>query len=156
MRPLLVVAAIMSVSLVTARFGTSVRKMTEDIITVPAEDRVLLIRDESFIITVPAEWRRIGVRETMLIASKQHTAGDTRKWIIDYDRWLDNAASIVSAQVTSSSLTCTIDSSEVKGKEVIFLLTGGNLEENLTVTLKVTDNFQNVKTDSIRFTVIAP
>jgi hypothetical protein len=130
--------------------------MTEDIITVPMEDRVLTIREESSIITVPPEWRTITVSETMLIASKQHTAGDTRKWIINYDHWLDNAASIVSAQVTSSSLTCTVGSSEVKGKEVSFLLTGGTPEENLTVTLKMTDNFDNVKTDSIKFTCVAP
>jgi hypothetical protein len=125
-------------------------------VTVPAEDRVLTIREESFIITVPPEWRKIKVLETMLIASKQHTAGDTRKWIIDYERWLDNAAKIVSAEVTSSSTTCTIDSSEVNGKEVVFMLTGGDPEEILTVTLKMTDNFDNIKTDTIKFTCIQP
>jgi hypothetical protein len=130
--------------------------MTEDTITVPTEDRMLTVREESFIITVPPEWRTITVLEIMLIASKQHTAGDTRKWIVDYERWLDNAAKIVTAEVTSSSTTCTIDSSEVNGKEVTFMLTGGNPEEILTVTLKMTDNFDNVKTDSIRFTCIAP
>ncbi len=130
--------------------------MNDDTITVPLEDRMLSIREESFIIEVPPQWRKIRVMKTMLIASKQHTAGDTRKWIIDYDRWLDNAASIVTADVTSSSVTCTIDSHEVKGKEIIFLLTGGNPDEILTVTLKMTDNFDNVKTDTIKFTCIAP
>jgi hypothetical protein len=92
----------------------------------------------------------------MLIASRTHTAGDSRRWIIDYSRWLDNTATIVTVDISSSSATCTANSGEVKGKEVIFHLTGGTVGETCTVTLTMTDSFANIKKDTIKFTVVAP
>lgn len=92
----------------------------------------------------------------MLLGSKKHTVGDVRKWIIDYSHWLDNAAEILSATVTSSSTTCTIGTHTVVGREVIFFLEGGVLNEILTVTITMTDTFGNVKNDTLSFTVVAP
>ncbi len=93
----------------------------------------------------------------MLLGSKQHTAGDTRRWIIDYSRWLDNPTNIVSATVTSSSTSCTITPpATVLGKEVIFFLSGGTVGETLTVSIAMTDSDTNVKKDTIKFTVVAP
>lgn len=92
----------------------------------------------------------------MLLGSKQHTAGDTRRWRIDYSRWLANTVDIVDAVVTSSSITCTVDDSVVLGDEVIFFLIGGLQGETLTVAVAMTDTDGNVKNDTIAFTVIAP
>ena len=92
----------------------------------------------------------------MLLGSKQHTAGDTKRWRIDYSRWLANAVNIESAVVTSSSATCTTDDSVVLGDEVVFFLTGGVQGETLTVSVTMTDTDGNVKNDTIAFTVIAP
>ena len=91
----------------------------------------------------------------MLLGSKQHTAGDTKRWRIDYSRWLANAVNIESATVTSSSVTCTTDDSIVLGDEVIFFLTGGVQGETLTVSVTMTDTDGNVKNDTLAFTVIA-
>jgi hypothetical protein len=130
--------------------------MTEDTITVPMEDRMLTIREESFIITVPPEWRTITVLEIMLIASKQHTAGDTRQWTIQYGRWLANTATIEQAALQSNSVTCTVNTPVILGTDVVFLLAGGTLGEQVTVGLAMTDSLGNIKHDTIKFTVVAP
>jgi len=93
----------------------------------------------------------------MILGSKLHTAGDTKRWRIDYSKWLENPANIVSATVTSSSTSCTITPPAiVLGKEVIFFLTGGTVGETLTVSIVMTDSDTNVKRDTIKFTVVAP
>ena len=92
----------------------------------------------------------------MLLGSKQHTANDTRRWKVNYGRWLDNAATIEQCDVQSSSATCTVGNISILGPEVSFFLIGGALNERLTVTLVMTDNFGNIKTDTISFTVVAP
>lgn len=91
-----------------------------------------------------------------ILGSKTHTAGDTRRWTVLYGKWLDNAATIVSADATSSSATCTVDTPTVLGREIQFFVDGGTVGETATVTLVMTDSFANVKTDTISFTVIAP
>jgi hypothetical protein len=92
-----------------------------------------------------------------LLGSKQHTENDTRRWVIKYGRWLDNTATIETIDVQSSSSTCTIDPAKtvVLGQDVVFFLVGGMLGETLTVTLRLTDSFDNVKTDTISFHVVA-
>lgn len=92
----------------------------------------------------------------MLLGSKSHTAGDTRRWIVSYDRWLDNAAEVSQIDVQSSSATCTVNNVSKEGNDVVFFLTGGQLGETLTVTLQMTDSFDNIKTDTLAFTVVAP
>jgi hypothetical protein len=92
----------------------------------------------------------------MILGSKNHTVGDTRLWRLDYDRWLDNTATIADATVTSSSTSCTASQVTVLGREITFFLTGGTLNETLTVSVQMTDSLGNVKHDSILFTVVAP
>jgi hypothetical protein len=90
-----------------------------------------------------------------LLGSKQHTVGDKRRWTVKYGRWLDNTATIDQAEVTSSSTTCTVSQVMVLGQDVIFFLTGGVLGETFIVTIVITDSFDNVKTDTISFHVVA-
>ena len=131
--------------------------MSDDLVIVPSEDRVMPIREESSIITVPPEWRSIRVLDTMLIASKSHTAGDTRRWTVQYGRWLDNAAQIQAMVVSTDSIDCTVQPTpKILGTDVEFFLTGGTVGERVTVTLKMTDDRGNVKNDTIRFSVVAP
>lgn len=94
----------------------------------------------------------------MLLGSKTHTQGDTRRWTVSYDRWLANTATVKSCTVTSSSTTCTIGTPAptVLGNDVVFFLTGGSLNEQLTVSLAMTDSFSNVKHDTISFVCVAP
>jgi hypothetical protein len=44
-----------------------------------------------------------------LLASKQHTAGNTKQWTVNYDHWLDDAAEIQQIDIQSSSATCTVN-----------------------------------------------
>jgi len=92
----------------------------------------------------------------MILGSKIHTAGDTKRWRISYAKWLANAVNIATAVLTSSSATCTVDDSVVLGDEVVFFLTGGVQGENVTVSVAMTDTDGNVKNDTILFTVVAP
>jgi hypothetical protein len=92
----------------------------------------------------------------MILGSKTHTEGDSKRWRIDYSRWLENPASIDAVVVTSSSVTCTVDDCVVLGKEVVFFLTGGVKGETLTVSIAMTDTDSNIKHDTIAFTVVAP
>jgi hypothetical protein len=58
--------------------------------------------------------------------------------------------------VHSSSATCTVDDSAVLGKEVVFFLIGGVQGEHITVSIAMTDSDNNLKNDTIAFTVVAP
>jgi hypothetical protein len=91
-----------------------------------------------------------------LLGSKQHTAGDTKRWTVKYERWLANGANVDQIDITTSSATCTVGSVTILGPDVFFLLTGGELNERLTVSLVMGDNLGNIKRDTIAFTVIAP
>lgn len=91
-----------------------------------------------------------------ILASRNHTAGDARRWTVRYHKWLDNTASIVSATVTSASPTLVVDDIVVLGKDVQFFTMDGMQNETVKVTIQITDSLDNVKTDSIMFTVVAP
>lgn len=93
-----------------------------------------------------------------LLASKRHTEGDIARWRLDYNRWLENTAQIVSATITSSSDTCTVDPDEITvlGREVVFLLSGGTRNERLTLSIVMQDSLGNTKNDTLAFTVVAP
>lgn len=130
-----------------------------EVIVAPEESRVLAVREESRALEVPGEIRLIevqGGRPMPLLGSKQHTSGDVRRWRLDYGRWLENTATILSADVTSSSLTCTADNVTVLGREIVFYLNGGEVGETLMLGVAMTDSLDNVKHDTISYTVVAP
>lgn len=91
-----------------------------------------------------------------MLGSRKHTAGDITRWTVDYSRWLENTATILTADVRSSSETCTAEDSSVLGRMVIFFMNGGEQGETLVVTITISDSLQNVKTDTLSFTVVAP
>ena len=91
-----------------------------------------------------------------LLGSKNHTAGDTKRWRLDYSRWLDNTAIITEAELELSSETCMVEDTTILGKEVVFYLVGGVQGEVLTVSVTLTDSLGNVKHDTIAFHVLAP
>jgi hypothetical protein len=130
--------------------------VSDDVIIVPEEDRVLSIREESAIITVPPEWRSIRVLDTMLVASKSHTAGDTRRWTVQYGRWLDNTATIESVDISSDTPDCDASTPIILGTDVVFMLSGGTAGERVTLLMTMTDSLGNVKTDTLKFIVVAP
>jgi hypothetical protein len=95
----------------------------------------------------------------VLLASKSHGVGNTRRWEVDYCRWVENTGSITNFTVTSSSTSMTIGTGSlapsILGFVCVFYTVGGNLGEAPTVTLTMTDSFGNVKIDTVGFTVVA-
>jgi len=126
----------------------------ENVIIVPAEVREIIIPYDSRTIEIPSEQRIIYVEKEGFMFSKQHTLGNVIRWKVNYTRWLDRAATIVSAQVTSSSTTCTVSQTIVQGDDIIFYLSGGTSGETLTVSVAMVDNVGETKNDAIKFTVI--
>lgn len=131
-----------------------------DVIDIPTEKRLIEVMNSSRLVELQAENRTIELESfpMTLLASKQHTVGDTRRWTVRYKRWLDNTVGIKTITAVSSSTTCTIGTPApvILGQDVQFYLTGGALNETLTVTLTMTDTIGNVKNDTLVFTVVAP
>jgi hypothetical protein len=91
-----------------------------------------------------------------MLGSRTHTAGNTIRWRVEYGFWLDNAAEITGMQVTSSAPDLTVSNIQMLGRHIYFFLTGGTANEQATLTLTMTDNFGNVKKDTVQFTVVTP
>jgi len=91
----------------------------------------------------------------MLLASRSHTAGDTKRWTVRYDEWLDNTE-IAQMEVVSNLPSCTIGNITILGTEIVFFLSGGNANEQLTLTLTMTDDLGNIKQDTVAFTIVPP
>lgn len=91
-----------------------------------------------------------------ILASKSHTEGNEILWTVSYDDWLDNTAEIETIDVTSSSATLTIGTTQVLGREITFYISGGSRGETVTVSLVMVDSLANTKNDTIMFTVVAP
>jgi len=92
----------------------------------------------------------------MILGSKTHTAGDTVRWKVDYDRALDNAAEITGMQISSSSTSLGVTNIQLLGRHIYFLLSGGNVNEQVVLTLAMTDNFGETERDTIHYTVVEP
>jgi hypothetical protein len=92
----------------------------------------------------------------MILGSRAHTAGDVIRWVVNYDYWLANSATIEQIDITSNSVTCTVGNISILGREIVFFLSGGIVNEQVMLSLVMTDNLGNIKNDSIAFTVVAP
>ena len=91
-----------------------------------------------------------------LLGSKPHTAGDTKKWTVSYEDWLENTASISQITVVPDLPSCTIGNIKILGSDIVFFLSGGNVNDQLTLLLTMTDDLGNIKQDTLKFTVVAP
>ena len=92
----------------------------------------------------------------MILASKSHTAGNNTLWTVNYDDWLDNTAEITTIEITSSSATLVVGTTQVLGREITFYISGGTKGETVTLSLAMVDSLENTKLDTIMFTVVAP
>ena len=126
-----------------------------DVFIVPEEDRTLVVVEEERTIDVPAEARIIEVTKNMNIGSKIHTQDDTKRWTVQYDKWLANTAVIDQFEVESSSDEFTVGSETILGTEAAFFISGGTANERTTLTLTMTDTLGNIKHDTVIFTCVA-
>lgn len=123
---------------------------------VPPEYRLIERPGESRELYRPADPALIVIGDDMVLGSKKHTVGATKIWTVDYSVWLDNAASIAQFNAVSSSETLTVGQTQILGKEATFTVTGGAVNEQVTITLTVSDTFGNVQPDTVLFMVVAP
>ena len=99
----------------------------------------------------------------MLLGSQNITAGDKRRYFVDYGEFLIKGAILTAVTVTvSAGATSSVGTGptapalNVDEKGIIFWLTGGTLNEKFTANIQVTDNNSEIVNDTIQFTVVAP
>lgn len=94
----------------------------------------------------------------MLLGTRQIAAGDTRRYIVDYDDFLLQGSILTGAVVTCTSTTSTVQnvSFSENGKAIIFFVTANTLAEAFTVNIRATDTTGQTFNDTIDFGVISP
>lgn len=97
----------------------------------------------------------------MILGQKAHTAGDTSRYIVDYTRWLDDGVSLSAftvALAAGSPADVTISGAILltEHNRVAFLVAGGSVNENFTVAIQITDSRNEIKNDTLLFSVVAP
>jgi hypothetical protein len=86
-----------------------------------------------------------------------HTAGNIKKWVVDYKRWLLPGEAILTQSVVSSSTTLTVTNTLINlHKEVWFYLNGGVTGETPTITVTVTTSKGETKIDVFDVLVTSP
>lgn len=87
------------------------------------------------------------------------TAGDIRRYQIDYTQFLQPGEVLTAGgfTVTSSGATSTARGAflNITETQLYFFVTGGNLNESFTVSVQVKTSFGETINDTIAFTVVA-
>jgi len=92
----------------------------------------------------------------MLLANRAHTVGNRKKYVIDYSQWLNEGVTVSAAVVTSDSTTATVDGVTPLADRIEFFLNGGVLNENVTLSVRMTNTKTEIKNDTINVFVVAP
>lgn len=98
----------------------------------------------------------------MLIATKQHTAGNKTRYKIEYRDWLDDGRTLnqssgfSAALVTPAPADVTVNQASVTADDLYFWVAGGSVNEAFTVQVQVTDTLGEIVIDTINFTVVSP
>lgn len=91
----------------------------------------------------------------MAIAKRAFTVGNTKRYTINYGRWLPEGVTIASATVTPSSANASISGQVAKDHRLTFLLTATTVNETFTVAVQIVDTIGQVKNDTLEFTVVS-
>lgn len=93
----------------------------------------------------------------MILQQRNWTAGDKRKFTVDYSGWLDEGVTVSGFTVTSNT-TDVVISGVVKNPTgtCSFFVSGGTVGETATVSLQMTDTRTEVKNDTLVLTIVAP
>jgi hypothetical protein len=97
----------------------------------------------------------------MLLGTKQHTAGNLTRYVIDYTDWLDEGESVATCTVVLNPAFTIPDitigaASVLSSKKVLFTLSGGSLNEIFTLDVEITNSRSEVKNDTLGFRIVAP
>ena len=99
----------------------------------------------------------------MLLGQKSLTAGNKRRFEIDYSDWLDEGVTLSAATVVlDPAFTATVTDVVISGvtvqygNKVVFFVTATVVNETFTLDVQVTDTRTEIKNDTMKFTVLAP
>jgi hypothetical protein len=92
----------------------------------------------------------------MQLGNQNITAGDTRRYQVDYTPFLQNGDVVATFTVVSSSSTSTAQGAflDVTDTQLFFFVTAGAAPETFTVAIKVTDSIGQTINDTAVFTVV--
>jgi len=86
------------------------------------------------------------------------TTGDTRRYRIDYNGFLQFGEVLQSFTLSSSGPTSTVQGGffDVTETQLFFFATAGNLNEIFTVNVAIKTNYGETVNDTVQFKVTAP
>ena len=98
----------------------------------------------------------------MQLSNQNITTGDIRRYQIDYTPFLQEGETIISFTLglTPATATSTVNSLgnsflDVSETQLYLFVTGGNVNENFTVTVQIVTNYGETVNDTIAFSVVA-
>lgn len=93
----------------------------------------------------------------MLIGGRDITTGDTRRYEVNYQDFLQHGDTISSFTVTTTAPTSRIGttSRNVTNTSIFFLLTAGTVGEAFTVAVRVVTALGETVNDTLEFKVVA-
>lgn len=92
----------------------------------------------------------------MSLPTKKHTAGNRRRFVVDYLQWMNEGTTMFSFTATSSSLTATVDGAAIQGDDTgVFFVNDGVADETFDVSLTMTTSYGEIKHDTVPFIVVA-
>ena len=93
----------------------------------------------------------------MLIKSDSHPVGGTIRWRVQYGRWIENTAYILGTSTIESNNTAYgVGALTVEGKDLVFIVSGGALNQAVTLTVTMRDSLGNVLPDTINLIGVNP
>lgn len=98
----------------------------------------------------------------MLIATRQHTAGNKTRYEIDYDEWLEAGRTLNQISGFSATLVApapadvAVNQASTTSLRLYFWVQGGAVNETFTVEVAVTDTLGEIVVDTVQFVVVAP
>lgn len=96
-----------------------------------------------------------------VLGRKQHTAGNTIRYAVDYSLWLDDGDTITGGVVTKDAASAAITDMTIgavtvtPSQHLVFTVQGGSVNETLTIDVQATNSRGEVKKDTAILTVVA-
>lgn len=92
----------------------------------------------------------------MILPAKRHTAGNRRRFTVDYLAWMNEGTTMAAFTATSSSDTATVDGAAIQGDDTgVFFVNDGVAGETFNVYLTMTTSYGEIRHDTVPFTVNA-
>lgn len=91
------------------------------------------------------------------LGCRNHTLGNTTRYILDYSNWLLQDETLVTGTVTCPSPDVVVSAVKTNPDSTIsFLVSGGAINEVFTLAIQATNSRGEVKNDTASFLVVSP